>query len=100
VNANVPMVTVKNAENHRPKPRAASPAQDAALALHRRPPVFPTPTPLSEQERLLLSYYTHTPREELIAQSHPEDSPIAGEDQSNIAVPEMIFVPQKSSNTR
>jgi hypothetical protein len=89
-----------NARNHAPKMHVPLPQQNASLALNQRPSVFPTPTPLSEQEKLLLSYYAHTPREELIAQSHPEEPPNAGEDQSNIAIPEMIFVPQKSSNTR
>ena len=93
-------VETGNARNHPPRMHVPLPQQNAALPLNQRPSVFPTPTPLSEQERLLLSYYAHTPREELVAQSHPEEPPIAGEDQSNIAVPEMIFVPQKSSNTR
>ena len=96
---NVPS-TARHAQDHRSKMRAPFRPQSVALKLDRRPPVFPTPTPLSEQERLLLSYYAHTPREELIAQSHPEEPPLATEDQSNIAVPEIVFVPQKSSNTR
>ncbi|HKV95782.1 MAG TPA: hypothetical protein VJW20_24785 [Candidatus Angelobacter sp.] len=76
--------------------------QNASLPLDQRPQVFPTPTPLSEQERLLLSYYARTPREELIAQSHPDDSPLIGasDSDSDIAVPDLTFVPQKSSNTR
>ncbi len=36
-----------------------------------RQEVFPSRSPLSEQERLLLRYLSHTPREELVAQSHP-----------------------------
>lgn len=71
-----------------------------ALKVEPRRPVFPTPAPLSEQEKLLLSYYSNTPREELIAQSRPEDPPVAVDDQSSIPVPELILVPQKSSNTR
>lgn len=38
---------------------------------------FPTPTPLSDQERLLLRYLTETPREELVALSQ-EDAPTGG----------------------
>jgi hypothetical protein len=93
-------VTAANPANHRLRERGASRPQTVAVAVPRLP-VFPAPTPLSEQEKLLLSYYAHTPREELIAQSRPDEPPAdAAEDQSNIAVPEMIFVPQKSSNTR
>ncbi|HET9365600.1 MAG TPA: hypothetical protein VFP71_11390 [Candidatus Angelobacter sp.] len=76
--------------------------QNASLPLDQRPQVFPTPTPLSEQEKLLMSYYARTPRDELIAQSHPEEPPLTGEGESDsdIAVPDLTFVPQKSSNTR
>ena len=47
-------------ETARIRPRkslAPTRPQNAALALNERPAVFPTPTPLSEQEKLLLSYY-------------------------------------------
>jgi hypothetical protein len=37
--------------------------------------VFPTPVPLSEQEILLLRYLSRTPRQELLAQSHPDPPP-------------------------
>jgi len=37
--------------------------------------VFPSPTPLTEQEKLLLQYLRKTPREEVVAQSHP-DKPV------------------------
>jgi len=92
----------EQAGSHQPKPLVRPLVRSAALALNRRPAVFPTPAPLSEQEQLLLRYVAHTPREELIAQSHPDEpSPVAAaEDQSNLAVPEMIFIPQKFSNTR
>jgi hypothetical protein len=76
--------------------------KNASLPLQQRPQIFPTPTPLSEQERMLLSYYVRTPREELIAQSHPEEPPLTGggESNSDIAVPDLTFMPQKSSKTR
>jgi hypothetical protein len=84
-----------------PRPKRLQPHPEAdALKIGPRRPVFPTPAPLSEQEKLLLSYYAQTPREELIAQSRPEEPPAAVDDQSNIPVPELILVPQKSSNTR
>lgn len=40
-----------------------------------RQEVFPTPVPLSEQEALLLQYLSHTPRQEQLAQSHPDPPP-------------------------
>jgi hypothetical protein len=55
--------------------------------------------PLSEQERLLLSYYSVTPREEVIAQSHP-DEPVVGDQDQTQAVPDLMHIPQKVSNTR
>lgn len=86
-------------------PRHKSPApptvrQDAALARSQRPAVFPTPTPLSEQERLLLRYYSGTPREEVVAQSHPDEPPVVGEQDQSQAVPDLTRIPQKFSNTR
>jgi hypothetical protein len=42
--------------------------QDAKLALSERPANFPTPAPLSEQERLMFTYLANTPREIVIAQ--------------------------------
>jgi hypothetical protein len=77
--------------------------QNVTLALKQRPPVFPTPTPLSEQERLLLRYYSGTPREEVIAQSHPDEPPAqsTGETQDQTGViPDLTHIPQHSSNTR
>jgi hypothetical protein len=74
--------------------------ENAALAWKQRPAIFPTPTPLSEQEQLLLRYMERTPREEMVAQSHAEEPPIAATDQSDIGVPDLVLVPQKPSNTR
>ena len=37
--------------------------------------VFPTPAPLSQQEKLLLRYLAGTPRQEVQAQSHPDPPP-------------------------
>jgi hypothetical protein len=86
---------------HRRKPSAIPTVRhDAALALKDRPAVFPTPTPLSEQEQLLLRYYAGTPREELIAQSHPDEPPVVGDQDQTEAIPDLIHIPQKLSNTR
>jgi hypothetical protein len=35
-----------------------------------------------------------------VAQSHPDEPPVSGEDESGIAIPDLVHVPQKSSNTR
>lgn len=74
--------------------------QNAALALNERPAVFPTPTPLSEQEKLLLSYLAGTPREEVIAQSHPDEPPVVGDQDHTEAIPDLTLIPQKLGNTR
>jgi hypothetical protein len=47
----------------------------ARVATDLRKEVFPTPVPLTDQERLLLGYLSRTPREELVAQSHPDPAP-------------------------
>lgn len=54
------------------KPIAVRPArQDAELA--ERPAVFPTPVPLSRQERLMFSYMANTPRQEVVSQITTDD---------------------------
>ncbi len=82
------------------KPLAPTRPQNAALALNERPAVFPTPTPLSEQEKLLLSYVAGTPREEVIAQSHPDEPPVVGDQDQTEAIPDLTLIPQKLGNTR
>jgi hypothetical protein len=74
--------------------------QNTALALNERPAVFPTPTPLSEQEKLLLSYLAGTPREEVIAQSHPDEPPVVGDQDQTEAIPDLTLIHQKLGNTR
>jgi hypothetical protein len=79
--------------------------KNAALALSERPAVFPTPTPLSEQEKLLLSYLAGTPREEVIAESHPDEPPVVGDQDQTEATPGLslmpqALIPQKLGNTR
>jgi hypothetical protein len=85
---------------HRHKTLAPVPRQNATLAWSQRPPIFPTPTPLSEQERMLLQYYSRTPREEVIAQSHPDEPPAVGDQDQTEAIPDLTHIPQKISNTR
>jgi hypothetical protein len=86
--------------HHRRKTLAPEPQQNVGLAWSQRPPVFPTPTPLSEQERMLLQYYSRTPREEVIAQSHPDEPPVVGDQDQTEAIPDLMHIPQKASNTR
>jgi hypothetical protein len=45
--------------------------QDAVLA--ERPAVFPTPVPLSPQERLMFTYMANTPRQEVVSQITTDD---------------------------
>ncbi|HXO37169.1 MAG TPA: hypothetical protein VN872_00950 [Candidatus Acidoferrum sp.] len=90
----------KIANIRRRKPSAPTLQKTATLTLNQRPAIFPTPTPLSEQEQLLFKYFTNTPREEVVAQSHPDEPPVNDRDESGIAIPDLVHVPQKSSNTR
>lgn len=66
-----------------------------------RQEVFPSRSPLSEQEKLLLRYLAHTPREELIAQSRPDPPPEDDDDDSGEPSPQNLTqVPSRNSNTR
>jgi hypothetical protein len=101
IQPHAPVARHETARIHRRKPSTPlTRPQDATLALNQRPAVFPTPTPLSEQEQLLLRYYTGTPREEVIAQSHPDEPPVVGEQDQTEAIPDLTHIPQKLSNTR
>lgn len=82
------------------KPLAPTRPHNAALALNERPAVFPTPTPLSEQEKLLLSYVAGTPREEVVAESHPDEPPVVGDQDQTEAIPDLTLIPQKLGNPR
>ena len=95
-----PAVRNETARIHRRKPSAPTMPQNATLALRERPAVFPTPTPLSEQEKLLLSYVAGTPREEVIAQSHPDEPPVVGDQDQTETIPDLTLIPQKLGNTR
>jgi hypothetical protein len=99
-----PHAPVKHSEtagiHHRKPSTIPTRRQNAALALNERPAVFPTPTPLSEQEKLLLSYLAGTPREEVIAESHPDEPPAVGDQDQTKEIPNLTFIPQKLGNTR
>lgn len=49
--------------------------QDQPALLEVKQEVFPSPTPLSEQEAAVLRYLARTPKEEVAANSHP-DKPV------------------------
>jgi hypothetical protein len=59
--------------SHAPRRDLAMPATVADV----RQEIFPSPTPLSEQERLLMRYLASTPRREVAAHSH-KDEPMDG----------------------
>src|SRR5258708_5237742 len=63
--------------------------------------VFPSPTPLTEQEKMLLQYLRATPREEVVAQSHP-DKPVEVLDPNDDQTYSPMFRPatQHVSNTK
>jgi hypothetical protein len=48
----------------------------------------------------LLSYLAGTPREEVIAESHPDEPPVVGDHDQTEAIPDLMHIPQKFSNTR
>jgi hypothetical protein len=62
-------VTTAQRNGHTPQPHH----QELAVAADTRPDVFPTPAPLSDQEKLLLRYLARTARHEIVAQSHPDE---------------------------
>ena len=65
-----------------------------------RQEVFPSRTPLSEQERALLQYLQGTPREEIVAQSHP-DPPAPPPEDGDAPQPQSQQVKKSESyNTR
>jgi hypothetical protein len=52
---------------HKP-PMSSAVQQNTTHALSERPAIFPTPVPLSEQERLMFAYLENTPQEIIVAQ--------------------------------
>jgi hypothetical protein len=63
-----PITRQETVRIYRRKSRATKQPQNTALALSQRPAVFPTPVPLSEQERMMFSYLENTPQEIIVAQ--------------------------------
>ena len=79
VQSSVPKIGATPAIHHRHKTLAPGPQQNATLAVSQRPANFPTPFPLSEQERLMLAYLNNRPRQEVIAQIQRTDQQEADE---------------------
>jgi len=79
--------------------KAAQPPAEHLAAVRQE--VFPSRSPLSEQEKLLLRYLSRTPRQELIAQSHPDPPEEPDDNDSREPRPQNLTqVPQRNSNTR
>jgi hypothetical protein len=72
---------------------AHAPRMQTVARKEVRREVFPTPEPLSKEERMLLSYLSRTPREELVAQSHPDPTP----DEDLLQGPQGVFNPATNS---
>jgi len=69
IQPHAPVARQETARVPRHKPSTARITQrNATLALSKRPANFPTPAPLSEQERLMFTYLANTPQEIVIAQ--------------------------------
>lgn len=73
-----PEVATKQRE-HTSHRAVMMPAQNSGLKPGLRPANFPTPSPLSEQERLMLAYLNNTPHQEVIAQIQRTDQQEAEE---------------------
>jgi hypothetical protein len=71
--SSVPVPPSNTAKRRRETQLRSSP-QPVALDRNQRPSVFPTPSPLSEQEKMALAYAARAPKEELIAQMKTPDS--------------------------
>ena len=79
--------------------RATDPQKQYQVEVRQE--VFPSPSPLSEQEKLLFRYLARTPRAEIIAQSHPDPQDEGEENDLKNSRPENLTqLLQKSSNTR
>ena len=70
--APIKSVPAPDARRHPPKPAAKTAPLVSTVDVRQE--VFPTPVPLSEQERLLLRYLAGTPRSEVANHAH-EDEP-------------------------
>jgi hypothetical protein len=98
----LPKATASHPSTRRQRTQTAGLTRPAvAQMVAVRQDVFPSRSPLSEQEKLLLRYLTRTPREELIAQSRPDPPDEMDDSDSNDSRPQNLTqIPQRSSNTK
>ena len=68
-----PQMAIKRREHSSHRVAMMASAQNSGLNPELRPANFPTPFPLSEQERLMLAYLNNTPHQEVIAQVQRTD---------------------------
>lgn len=99
-----PVATGSSVQPRAPQVANESSAATKRQAVHRSRPViakttvpkretFPARAPLTDEEKLLMSYMARTPQQELIAQSRP-DVPLAPEPD------EELFATPQNSNTQ
>lgn len=97
----LPAVTPKHSPSRRVTQVASGAHPVAKERAEVRQEVFPSRSPLSEQEKLLLRYLANTPRQELIAQSRPDPPEEVDDNDSREPRPQNLTqVPQRNSNTR
>jgi hypothetical protein len=80
------------AQGHAEKPRTARPAVRAT----KRPEQFPSPMPLTEQEKLLLTYFAKTTKPDLLAETNKTDE---AAEISNIQVAPLQIEPLDDSQS-
>jgi hypothetical protein len=68
IQPHAPIAPKEVARVPRRKPPAARQPENAMLTMKDRPANFPTPVPLSEQERMMFTYLANTPKEVIVAQ--------------------------------
>jgi hypothetical protein len=94
--ASVPRVrNTTNRNLRRFKTVATAPKPVVAVA---KQPVFPAPSPLSEQEKSLFAYLRKTPYQELVQNSKPDEPRV--ESEINQVMPGREKFPDRDSNSR
>jgi hypothetical protein len=86
-----------------PRTTTARPAHPSGEVAEVRQEVFPSRSPLSEQEKLLFRYLERTPHEEIVAQSHVDpqgDGEDDGQHSHDDRPNNLTQIHQQNSNTR
>ena len=86
-----------------PRTTTARPAHQSGEVAGVRQEVFPSRSPLSEQEKLLFRYLERTPHEEIVAQSHVDpqgDGEDDGQHSHDDRPNNLTQIHQQNSNTR